>query len=268
MVSVAVFAMLMLIGDWSFLQAAFTGGLALVVLGFLLSQFICTESTAKADLEAVQRGERGLGAGVTPAAAASAAAATNVAAPSADATAADTKAASAGAGSVAASAAAPVASAVQPSANLTGQADLAGRKGEWKYEGDTKAAPAAKQPAAKKPVAKKAAPKKAAAAPAPAPMADDAPAAPESKPETLTAARGGQADDLKLIGGVGPKLEGTLNELGFYHFDQVAAWTTSEVSWVDSRLRFKGRIARDNWIDQAKILASGGETEFSKKKKK
>jgi NADH-quinone oxidoreductase subunit E len=60
-------------------------------------------------------------------------------------------------------------------------------------------------------------------------------------------------------------LEKTLNELGFYHFDQVAGWRKKEVEWVDARLRFKGRIERDGWIAQAKILAKGGSTEFSKR---
>ena len=83
----------------------------------------------------------------------------------------------------------------------------------------------------------------------------------------LTAARDGGADDLKLISGVGPKLEQTLNDLGIYHFDQVAKFKKKDIAWVDERLRFKGRIERDDWMSQAKILAKGGETEFSKKKK-
>jgi predicted flap endonuclease-1-like 5' DNA nuclease len=90
----------------------------------------------------------------------------------------------------------------------------------------------------------------------------------DGKPEMLTKARASGADDLKLISGVGPKLEGTLNELGVYHFDQVGSWRKKEIEWVDARLRFKGRIERDGWIAQAKILAKGGETEFSKRKKK
>ncbi len=90
----------------------------------------------------------------------------------------------------------------------------------------------------------------------------------EAKPVTLTAARDSGADDLKLLKGVGPKLEQTLNELGFYHFDQVADWGAAEIEWVDSRLKFKGRIERDGWVAQAKILAEGGTTEFSKKAKK
>lgn len=84
------------------------------------------------------------------------------------------------------------------------------------------------------------------------------------KPATLTMARGGRPDDLKLIKGVGPKLEEMLHELGFFHFDQVASWTNEEVAWVDANLDgFNGRVSRDAWIDQARILARGGETEFS-----
>ena len=121
--------------------------------------------------------------------------------------------------------------------------------------------PAAGKTAKAKPAADKAAPA-AKAKPARKPVAAD------GKPEMLTKARASGADDLKLISGVGPKLEGTLNELGVYHYDQVAGWRKKEIEWVDARLRFKGRIERDGWIAQAKILAKGGETEFSKKKKK
>ena len=86
------------------------------------------------------------------------------------------------------------------------------------------------------------------------------------KPELLTEARDGKADDLKKISGVGPKLEKTLNSLGVFHFSQIAEFTPDNVAWVDRHLRFKGRIAREKWIDQAKTLAAGGETEFSKRK--
>ncbi|MQQ07565.1 NADH-quinone oxidoreductase subunit NuoE [Epibacterium sp. SM1979] len=131
--------------------------------------------------------------------------------------------------------------------------------------GRAAAAPTPKAPEAPKPAVKQAAEaKKAAAKPEPKAEASVA----EKEPETLKAARDGKADDLKLLKGVGPKLEETLNELGFFHFDQVAAWTDAEVAWVDSRLKFKGRIERDGWIEQAKKLAAGEETEFAKKAKK
>lgn len=78
------------------------------------------------------------------------------------------------------------------------------------------------------------------------------------RPEGLSAARDGQPDDLKLIKGVGPKLEKLCNSLGFWHFDQVAAWTADEVAWVDENLEgFKGRVTRDEWVEQAKSLAAG-----------
>jgi predicted flap endonuclease-1-like 5' DNA nuclease len=93
------------------------------------------------------------------------------------------------------------------------------------------------------------------------PVAEDA-----DKPDTLDAPRGDGPDDLKKIKGVGPKLEQLLNRMGFYHFDQVANWTSREVAWVDENLEgFKGRVSRDDWVAQAKLLADGGETEFSKK---
>ncbi|AHM02648.1 NADH-ubiquinone oxidoreductase chain E [Roseibacterium elongatum DSM 19469] len=93
------------------------------------------------------------------------------------------------------------------------------------------------------------------AAPAPAPAAAPQTAPAEEAPETLGAPRDGGADDLKRISGVGPKLEGLLNEMGFYHFDQIAAWTPEQVAWVDNRLNFKGRIERDDWVAQARALA-------------
>jgi predicted flap endonuclease-1-like 5' DNA nuclease len=82
----------------------------------------------------------------------------------------------------------------------------------------------------------------------------------------LSAARDGGPDNLKEIKGVGPKLEQLLHSLGVFHFDQVASWTANEVAWVDANLKgFKGRVSRDKWVDQAKVLAAGGETEFSKR---
>ncbi|WP_281968125.1 NADH-quinone oxidoreductase subunit E [Roseovarius nanhaiticus] len=89
------------------------------------------------------------------------------------------------------------------------------------------------------------------------------------KPEVLDKARGGKPDNLKLIKGVGPKLEKLLHSLGFFHFDQIAAWTPEERAWVDEKLEgFKGRASRDDWTGQAKTLASGGTTDFAKRVKK
>lgn len=89
--------------------------------------------------------------------------------------------------------------------------------------------------------------------------------APGKKPEQLDAPNNGKADDLKRIKGVGPRMEQMCNMLGFWHYDQIANWSEEEVAWVDENLQgFKGRVTRDDWVPQAKILAEGGETEFSK----
>ncbi|MEP5761219.1 MAG: hypothetical protein ABJ327_18255 [Litoreibacter sp.] len=86
------------------------------------------------------------------------------------------------------------------------------------------------------------------------------------KPMTLSEPRDGGADDLKKIKGVGPKMEKMCNSLGFWHFDQIANWTEAEVAWVNANLEgFSGRVTRDKWVEQAALLATGGETEFSKK---
>ena len=87
-----------------------------------------------------------------------------------------------------------------------------------------------------------------------------------TRPAALDAPRGGKPDDLKKIKGIGPKLEKLCNKLGFWHFDQIAAWTDQEIAWVDANLEgFKGRVTRDRWVEQAKLLAAGEETEFSKR---
>jgi len=102
----------------------------------------------------------------------------------------------------------------------------------------------AKKAAPKKTPAKKAAPKKAAAK-----VATDAPTL-----RFLDAAIDGKADDLKKISGVGPVLEGKLNDLGIYHYSQIAAFTAEEIAQVDEVLNFKGRIDRDDWVGQAKAF--------------
>jgi len=84
------------------------------------------------------------------------------------------------------------------------------------------------------------------------------------RPVALTAPRSGGADDLKRIKGIGPKLELLCNSLGVYHFDQIAAWSAVEVAWMDQNLEgFRGRVTRDDWVAQARLLAAGGETAFS-----
>ncbi len=119
--------------------------------------------------------------------------------------------------------------------------------------------PAAKPAAKAKPVASKAAP----ATPEPVAMAKAAPEAaagaiepvmPEDfvKPKPMT--KPDMPDDLKVISGVGPKLEGVLNSLGIWTYEQIAGWTPYEIAWVDDYLQFKGRIERDEWVAQAAEL--------------
>ncbi|MGR3570945.1 NADH-quinone oxidoreductase subunit E [Brevirhabdus sp.] len=101
-----------------------------------------------------------------------------------------------------------------------------------------------------------------------APAKDADRAAPEPAPDTtpgqppvgvvpprLDSPRGGKADDLKQIRGIGPKLERQLNALGFYHLDQIAALSEEELIWLDDNLEgFRGRAGRDDWVGQAGAL--------------
>jgi large subunit ribosomal protein L21 len=91
-----------------------------------------------------------------------------------------------------------------------------------------------------------------AAAPEPAAAAKPAAAKPAS-----AAADQADADDLSLISGVGPKIKQSLNELGYAHFAQIAALTPEEIETIETALKSKGRIARDEWIDQARELMAG-----------
>lgn len=71
-------------------------------------------------------------------------------------------------------------------------------------------------------------------------------------------------DDLKMIAGVGPKIEERLHGLGIWTWQQIANWTAGERAWVDDHLSFRGRIEREDWVKQAKALAKGGEAEYVK----
>jgi predicted flap endonuclease-1-like 5' DNA nuclease len=93
-------------------------------------------------------------------------------------------------------------------------------------------------------------------APAPPPAPPPAAAAPEAKPATK--------DNLTQIKGLGPKLAVILNDLGVTSFAQIAAWDNAEIARIDAQLgRFEGRITRDNWVEQAKLLAAGDEEGFA-----
>ncbi|MBV6658079.1 MAG: hypothetical protein KI785_09970 [Devosiaceae bacterium] len=86
-----------------------------------------------------------------------------------------------------------------------------------------------------------------------------------ARPAGLEGPRGGAKDNLQRVKGIGKVNEGKLNDLGVYHFDQIASWSSSEARWVGTFLSFAGRIEREDWIGQAKVLAEGGETAFAKR---
>ncbi|AZO21946.1 MULTISPECIES: proton-conducting membrane transporter [unclassified Mesorhizobium] len=118
------------------------------------------------------------------------------------------------------------------------------------------AKPAAAKPAAQpKPAAKSAAPK-ASAAPKKAPAPKKA-AAPK--------AAAGKGDNLRRLIGIGPVNEKLLKGQGVTTYAQIAAWTEADVKRIEDVLNFDGRIAREKWIEQAKLLAAGDEKEFARR---
>ena len=86
----------------------------------------------------------------------------------------------------------------------------------------------------------------------------------DMRPVSL-AAPNGVADDLKRIKGVGPVIQDTLNELGIYHFQQIADFSADNEAWVDNHIAFPGRIGREGWVSQAVDLVEGVKTEFSER---
>ncbi len=95
-------------------------------------------------------------------------------------------------------------------------------------------------------------------------VAETPPPPPPGKPNI--AAAKGDPDNLRLIKGVGPKLNTLLNNLGVTRYDQIADWKEAEIEEVDKYLEsFSGRITRDSWIDQAKYLAKDDIAGFEKK---
>lgn len=93
-------------------------------------------------------------------------------------------------------------------------------------------------------------------APAAASAAQPIPA-PAPVPVPVSAPADG-VDDLTRIKGVGPKLRALLASLGVTRFEQIAGWSDAEIDRIDAQLgQFQGRIRRDNWIEQAKLLAAG-----------
>jgi predicted flap endonuclease-1-like 5' DNA nuclease len=84
-------------------------------------------------------------------------------------------------------------------------------------------------------------------------------------PKRLEKARGGKPDNLTLIDGVGNAIEKRLFALGIYHFDQIAKLTDAEAIWLGNEIGFPGRVQRENWVSESKILAAGGMTDHAKR---
>lgn len=253
---VIVFALLKFGADKSFVRAFFFGGVLVLIGGFLLSRIFCKPVVSSGEVSIPS---------VAPLAAAP-----------------EPKVQNASLAEPAPAAATPVSSAASPatddmttsvSAPAAASAAEAAAKPNAapkpKAVAKPKAAPKATMAPSEKaaPVAKAAAAKAPKAVAAPKPTAK--PVAADGKPELLSAARDGGPDDLKMIKGVGPKLEGELHKMGVFHFDQVAAWRKKEVEWMDDNLEgVRGRVSRDEWVKQAKVLAKGGTTEFASRVKK
>lgn len=76
----------------------------------------------------------------------------------------------------------------------------------------------------------------------------------DPKPRALAAPRPSGKDDLKRIKGIGVKIELLLNGWGLYHFEQLAQLTEANGAWIDTQLGFKGRVAREHWVAQARAM--------------
>lgn len=90
----------------------------------------------------------------------------------------------------------------------------------------------------------------------PAPL--PAPSTTPRKPPVLTSARNGAPDDFTLIENVSALQQSTLNAIGVFHFDQIAAWAPEHVAWIDRYFRLRGRITQEEWVEQAAELARHG----------
>ncbi|UVK50779.1 proton-conducting membrane transporter [Mesorhizobium sp. AR02] len=133
------------------------------------------------------------------------------------------------------------------------------------------AKPAAAKPAAAKPAAAKAAApaKPAASKPAAAGSATKSAAAPKAAAAKTAApapARPATAkpDNLRRLIGIGPVNEKLLKGQGVTSFAQIAAWTAADIERIEHALQFGGRVERERWVEQAKLLAAGNEAEFAK----
>jgi large subunit ribosomal protein L21 len=66
-----------------------------------------------------------------------------------------------------------------------------------------------------------------------------------------------KSDDISLIAGIGPKILKGLNEMGVTTLTQIAAWTPEDIERIETGLKQKGRVGREEWIEQARELLEG-----------
>lgn len=75
---------------------------------------------------------------------------------------------------------------------------------------------------------------------------------------TAVAASNGEGDNLLRLKGVGPKIANLLKAEGVTRYAQIAGWNEADLAAIDAKLgSFSGRPKRDNWVDQAQLLAAG-----------
>ncbi|MBX3598234.1 MAG: proton-conducting membrane transporter [Rhizobiaceae bacterium] len=89
-----------------------------------------------------------------------------------------------------------------------------------------------------------------------------APAKADSKPKVASASK---ADDLRRLIGIGPVNARKLKSHGITTYAQIASWTAADIRRVEEYLEFDGRIEREKWVEQAKLLAAGNEKEFDRR---
>ncbi|WP_137933544.1 proton-conducting membrane transporter [Mesorhizobium comanense] len=125
------------------------------------------------------------------------------------------------------------------------------------------AKPAASKPAAAGSATKSAAAPKASAAAAPKKAAPKA-AAPKTAAPAAAKPAAAKSDNLRRLIGIGPVNEKLLKGQGVTTFAQIAAWTAADIERIEHALQFGGRVERERWVEQAKLLAAGNEAEFAK----
>lgn len=85
------------------------------------------------------------------------------------------------------------------------------------------------------------------------------------RPELLEAARFGKPDDLTVINGIGRAVQGLLNEIGVFHYDQIAGWNEDESRWIERNIGFPRRVEREGWIGQSIMLTDAANRTSVKK---